>query len=327
MTRLTTPEIVELQNLCRRSLPERLDQHVSQFSLSEDDRHRTLSFALTWDEKRRPRVERLQVRGYLQAWTVWNLNDDAQVRRDWQVMGWLYGLGLPVPRVYASGQDYMLLECPTGRSVDSFSGDWQELVAPQIDEFARLLAQLHRLQPPEGVRQVLPLMEAEAELDRLGDIARQCLDAGLEETVSELKVWFGAEEREAFPPCVLCGEAIFARAQIDAWGITLPCWQDAARGDPRWDVAHAIAWLRARHADDLAERFLETYQARAVNAANIVHTNTLDAWSALAGAQHWALADWLREHQPEHPRAAERSMWIELTWRALTRINSTYGQI
>ncbi len=315
MNRLTTPEIIELQNLCRRSLPERLDQHVSQFALQEDARQRTLSFVLTWSESRRSRVERLQVRGYLDEWTVWAAHDDAKAQRDWQMMNWLYAAGLPVPRVYAAGEDYVLMERPAGRSVGSSGDGWRRLVAPQIDAFASLLAQLHRQRPPESVRQMLPAIEIGAELSRIDATARQCLDVGLQEAVSMLRVWLGAQEREVLPPCVLCGEAILARAQIDARGVTLPCWQDAALGDPRWDVARTINWLRAHQAGDLAEEFFKAYLARA-------DMDSPDAWGALAGMQNWALADWLCLRQPDHPHAAERSTWIEITWRALTRIKA-----
>lgn len=320
MTRLTTPEIIELQNLCRRSLPERLDQHVSQFALDEDGRHRTLSFVLTWSESRCPRVERLQVRGYLDEWTMWAAHDAAKAQRDWQVMSWLYTAGLQVPCVYAAGEDYVLMERSIGHSVGLSDDGWRGLVTPRIDTFASLLAQLHRQQPPERVRQVLHVIEIDAELSRLGEIARQCLDIGLEEAMAEFKVWLGAQERKVAPPCVLCGEAILAHAQIDARGVTLPCWQDAALGDARWDVARTVAWLRARHADDLAARFLDAYRARAI-------VDDLDVWNALVGVQNWALADWMHARQPGHPRAAERSTWIELTWRTLARLKSQNQQM
>jgi|GEM_PF-4679832 len=314
MIRLTTPEIIAVQELCRRSLPERLNQHVSQFVWEEDGRHRTLSFMLTWSESHRPRVERLQVRGYLNRWTIWRTDDDRQATRDWEILRWLYGLGLPVPRVYAAGEDYVLTEHPAGSTLASLGQDRHKHITPHLERFAFVLAQLHRRSPPDAVRHTLPTIGVADELARLSRLARQCLDTELDEAMSELKVWLG-KESQVSPLCVLCGEAIFVHARVDAQGITLPCWQDTALGDPRWDVAHTIGWLRTHHAEDLSERFLNAYRAQ-----SDTPLLDLDAWIALAAASNWALADQLRFHQPEHPRVAERSTWIELTWRTLTRI-------
>lgn len=318
MTRLTTSEILAVQELCRHSFPDRLDQHVSQFALEQDERHRALSFMLTWRESRRPRVERLHVRGYLDGWTVWTAGDPNQARRDWEVLRWLYGLGLPVPRVYAVGEDYVLMEQPTGRTIESLGQGWHKQVAAQIERFAFLLAQLHRRTPPDAVRQLLPVITLTELMAQLSRSARECLDGELDEAMSALKIWLGTES-EGTSLCVLCGEAIFAYARIGAQGITLPCWQDAALGDPRWDVARAIGWLQVHHADDLSEHLLDAYRAQS-DAALF----NLDAWIALTALTNWALADRLRFQQPEHPRVAERNDWIELTWRALTRIKAQY---
>jgi len=317
MVKLTTPEIVELQKLCHRSFPSRLDQRVSQFSFRQDDRYRLLSMALSWTESRRPRVERLIVRGYVTRWTWWRLDDDApagaKAQREWQVMRWLYGQGWPVPRVYATGDDYLLTEA-TWQSAGTLQNGRAE-IEPYIQPLARLLAQLHRLSPPGAVRETLPSVAVDAELARLKAIAAQCGDDGLKKALSELSILFAKPDVEAYPPCVLCGEAVFARARFDARGVTLPSWENCAYGDPRWDLGSAVNWLRAHDAAALIDRFLDAYLA-----CNMNTRDDLDIWLALSGAQRWALTSWLREQDANCPLVAGRSTWLELTWRALTRL-------
>ena len=78
---------------------------------------------------RQPRVERLVVRRYSQPWTSWSVgregeNGSQKAQREWAVMRWLYSLGLPVPRVYALGDDYILLANTSGRSEAPAAGEW-----------------------------------------------------------------------------------------------------------------------------------------------------------------------------------------------------------
>lgn len=320
---LKTPEILELQKLCRRTFPERLDQRIAQFATRFDDRRQLLFLSLSWTEGRRPRVERLVVRSYVDAWTPWSFDDRAKARREWAIMGWLYGEGLPVPRVYAAGDNYVLMEHIPGRSIEMLQDDWKRYVESCLNECVSLLARLHQVQPPEAVREVLPAAVAQAELGRMGDLARQCGDGGLEEAVAELKALFATEKMELYPPCVLLGETAFVGAQFDARGITaLLDWADSAFGDPRWDVARTVNWLRVRQADALAERFLTTYQERTGRALA-----DMDAWLALTAAQNWALTAWLRDRLSDSPLIAQREGLIEQAWRALTRLRSANQQI
>jgi hypothetical protein len=154
-------------------------------------------------------------------------------------------------------------------------------------------------------------------LQRLSDIAQQHNDRELDEAVTEMDSFF--QEVEGFPPCVLCGEAVFAAALFDARGITtLPYWDNSAVGDPRWDVMQAVLWLLARQAGVLADRFLAVYQDSAGQSLA-----DLDALSALVAAQNWAMTTWLRERDPEHPLLSERNTWVRQTWRTLTRLRHT----
>jgi hypothetical protein len=86
----------ELQLLCRRSFPERLDQRISQVRALDEGRPPLVSFSLAWRAGRRPRVEPLIVRRYAERWTWWSVEDAGQAEREWEVGAWLYRQGLPV---------------------------------------------------------------------------------------------------------------------------------------------------------------------------------------------------------------------------------------
>jgi aminoglycoside phosphotransferase (APT) family kinase protein len=313
----------ELQTLCRRSFPQRFDQGITQIRSLKDGRNPIVSFSLTWREGKRPRVERLIVRRYADRWTWWTVNDGQKTQREWTVMRWLFGRGLPVPQPYASGtegqHEYLLMPDVTG-------GPALATNEAHVEAFAALLAQIHGLTAPEAVRPMLPEASIETELARLRDMAYRCHADGLLDATAELyrqlEVAPGTEETEVPPLCVLHGDPRFANVHCDAQGVTaLLGWENAALGDPRWDVARVVNDLRGQEADALVERFCIAYQDRGgpwpVN---------LTYWETLTATQSWALVEWVTEHAPVEDAAgllAKREYWQECAWRALTRLR--YG--
>jgi aminoglycoside phosphotransferase len=318
----------ELKTLCQRSFPQRADQSITQIQSLAGGRHPSVSFSLAWREGRRMRVERLIVRRYADRWTWWSLDDGEKTRREWTVMRWLFGRGLPVPQVYASGtegeHEYLLMPGAPDRRA-------QETDAAHIEALAALLARIHRLGAPQDVRQVLPEASLEAELARLRDIAYRCHADGLLEATERLYTELNAkknteqaeeqpEKQAEVPPlCVLHGNPRFDNVLCDAQGITaLLGWENAALGDPRWDVARVVNDLRSQQADALAERFCTAYASHGgPPPVNMTY------WEAVTAVQSWALVEWVNEHAPLEDAEgllAERKHWRERGWRAVTRL-------
>jgi aminoglycoside phosphotransferase (APT) family kinase protein len=306
----------ELQKLCRRSFPERLDQSISQIQAVDGGRHPTVSLSLAWREARRPRVERLVVRRYADPWTWWSVEDPNKAGREWAVMRWLYGEGLPVPPLYAVGADgqapFLLLAHASGQTC---ALERPAKAQAYVESLSGLLARLHRLPPPAPVRAVLPDHPLDHELGRLETHARACHDGGLIEAICELR----AQEMEGYPPCVLHGDLRAENVLCDARGATAVLgWENAALGDPRWDVARVANELRDHQADALVERFLALYQDRGGAAPS-----RLAYWEALAAVQEWTLAEWVRETAPPEQGAellGMRDHARACAWRALTRL-------
>jgi aminoglycoside phosphotransferase len=304
----------ELQTLCRRSFPERLDQSISQIRSLGGERHPTVSLSLAWREGRRLRTERLIVRQYADRWTWWSLDDGHKTQREWTVMRWLFGRGLPVPQLYASGTEgeheyLMMADVPGTRA--------QAANKAHTEALAALLAQIHGLTAPEAVRHALPEAALEQELARLRDIAYRCQADPLIEATMELYAELNAEQTEVSPLCVLHGDPRFENVLCDARGITaLLGWENAALGDPRWDVARVVNDLRSHQADALVERFCAVYQDRGGQPPG-----NLAYWETLVAVQSWTLVEWVHEHVPPEGTKdllSERERWQERAWRALT---------
>jgi aminoglycoside phosphotransferase (APT) family kinase protein len=294
----------ELRDLCLRSFPERLEQRLAQVEPIATGRKPGRAFTLSWREGARPRVERLLLRRYADDWTWWSFQDGQKAQREWTVMRWLYGEGLPLPKVYArsttDADPFLLLERPSGQTLIS-GRDGQETTdhvsggqAYQskdtlgrrlcVEALAVLLARLHRSTVPDSVREVLPRVVLDQELERVAHIAQRCGDRALMETVRELI----QEQVEALPPCVLHGDPQLSSLQYDARGITAWLdWENSALGDPRWDVACVVNELQVDQAPPLADRFCEIYADRTG-----LQLHDMFYWQALTATHRWATHKW-----------------------------------
>jgi aminoglycoside phosphotransferase (APT) family kinase protein len=321
----------ELQDLCHRSFPERLAQRISQVEPLAAGRHPTLALSLSWMEGRRPRVERLVLRRYTDAWTWWALRDEHKAQREWTLMRWLYVQGMPVPNLYAIGAEggtpFLLMARMSGTAGTSLLGEGpaQRALASCLDALADQLVQLHQLVPPGPVREALPQIILSEELARIDEIARQSSEEGLIEAVEELLTC----EIEVRPPCVLHGNPQLANLLYDARGLTaLLDWENGALGDPRWDVARVLNGLGSDRENVLAGRFCRAYADRAGFALT-----ELSTWRALAAVQQWAMASWACENAvpvesadpgSSHPACevlrAQIGTWREQAWRALVHL-------
>jgi aminoglycoside phosphotransferase (APT) family kinase protein len=311
----------QLQVLCRRSFPERLEQRVSQVQSIEGGRHPSVAFSLAWREGRRPRVERLLLRRYADGWTWWETQDAHKAQRAWEVGCWLYGRGLPVPTLYASGTaaqaPYLLMARPAGRGYRLEGPPDREAYA---ESATSLLARLHRLRPPDTIRRLLPEVHVQDEIARLSALATGGGDEGLVEALNDLATSLvGSEEMEDLPPCVLHGDLQVDRVRADARGITAVLdWETAALGDPRWDLSQVGNELHRLEARDLVARVYRRYEEASGNALG-----RMSYWEALSAVQRWTVLAWLEGSGAAGPTgaldAARRS-----AWRALTRLR--YGR-
>jgi aminoglycoside phosphotransferase (APT) family kinase protein len=204
----------------------------------------------------------------------------------------------------------------------------------QVEGLAVLLARVHGLTPPEAVRRMLPAVSPGQELARLRELAFRCQVGALLEATTELhaQARAGSDEQtdkplasEVAPLCVLHGDPRLANVRCDAQGITaLLGWENAALGDPRWDVARVVNDLRSQQADRLADRFCAVYEDQSGQPLD-----DLAFWETLTATQSWTLTEWVRKEATAGDGAAlsaERERWQERAWRSLTRLRHAQAQ-
>jgi aminoglycoside phosphotransferase (APT) family kinase protein len=312
----------ELQKLCLRSFPERLDQRISQVETLADGPHPTLSLTLSWRRGHQPGVERLVVRRYSDRWTWWSSDDRAKAQREWTVLRWLYGEGLPVPKVYALGAEQepalLLMARASGRPSAPVPGAGAAVALDEghVDALASLLANLHQLTPPEVVREVLPTVTVIQELRRMGEMAEHSGNEGMIEAVGELGAMLAIENLEMLPSCVLHGDVRLANMLSDARGITnMLGWENSAFGDPRWDVACLVDNLHGYRAEGLADRFCAAYASQVASAP----THLL-FWQALVAVHRWTVGSQAQHCTGADLLESQLGLWDETAWRTLTRL-------
>jgi aminoglycoside phosphotransferase (APT) family kinase protein len=333
----------ELRDLCLRSFPERIDQRLSQIEPLAQGRHPTLALTLSWQEGGRPRVERLLLRRYGDAWTWWwSSQDTHKAQREWTMFRWLYARGFPVPEPYALGlesaEPFVLLARASGRPGTSLLNECsmerasmerptRRAVHPDLelclDAFVILLGRLHHLTAPDSVRDVLPYITVLQELARIADIARQYQDRELIRAVDKLSL--SAQEKEAYPPCVLHGEPQLANLLYDARGITAWLnWENSAFGDPRWDIAYAVNHLRSYETARPVERLYEAYVAQTGQ-----QLSDMLFWEALVAVHRWAITISVQAAAPAQDvqtLSAELDGYKGQAWRALGRLHQRDAQ-
>jgi aminoglycoside phosphotransferase (APT) family kinase protein len=312
----------ELQKLCLRSFPERLDQRISQVETLASERHPMLGLTLSWRKGHQPGIERLIVRRYGDRWTWWTFDDPAKAQREWTVLRWLYGEGFAVPKVYAlgSGQEpaSLLMARAPGRPCAPIqgAGPAATLHERHIDALAGMLADLHQRTPPDIVREVLPNATVAEELRRMAEMVEQGHNDGMMEAVDELSAMLAAENVEILPSCVLHGDVHLANVLGDARGITaLLDWENCAFGDPRWDVVCVVDSLHSDHAEGLADRFCAAYAGQA--AAAPAH---LPFWQALVALHRWTVGSRAQQYTDAGLSESQVGLWGEKAWRTLTRL-------
>jgi aminoglycoside phosphotransferase (APT) family kinase protein len=262
------------------------------------------------------------VRRYSDRWTWWSFDDPAKAQREWVVQRWLYGEGLPVPKVYALGSEQepalLLMTRASGRPCAAIqdAGMATTLQEKLIDALANALADLHRRTVPDAVQEVLPAITVTDELKRMAEMAENSRNDGMREAVDELSVMLVAENLEMLPSCVLHGDVHLANVLGDARGITAMLdWENSAFGDPRWDVACLVDDLHSYHAEGLADRFCTVYTSQV--AAAPAH---LLFWQTLVAVRRWTVGSQVQHCASTALSESQVGLWCETAWRTLTRL-------
>ncbi len=325
------PPTDRLELLLRTALPERRDLAVRAVESLGGYQHELWAVEVEWAGRSRllwtpPEREQLVVRLYRSPLTWWSTNDRAKPTRELALAPRLGEAGLPVPPVYAGGDDtpgglgqYLVMGRAPGAPWFTPEVDVRAVLTPLIEPHARNLARLHAI-PLDAVAAVpLPrrsVAEAIAHFRALAAEAAAVEVVAMADRLAEI-----AAGRPELPPTLVHGTPDFGNVLIDpAAPVARPGetpgrptaagtpptgsprdatagerltawldWEDSAIADPRWDVAAVVAYLRVFKLADLGQRFVDHYRA-----ASGRPVDDLTLWLALIALRGWALTCWLQ---------------------------------
>lgn len=281
-----------ITDFCQRAFPHRLDQYVTAIQYMGAWQHEMTAFTLGWQDNGGWFTEPLILRRFKSRLSWWNVDDDKKPQREATVMRWLHDEEMPVARIHVieSGRhgDVLLQRRLPGVVWFDIDRNFPRAVAPYIDQYARLLAQLHNLEVPYAVQKVVPRITIHSVLRALRGWAEQAQDDNLLRTID--RVAAEADSAVEAEPRLVHGDYHFANVLLNEGRISgVIDWEFAAYGDPRWDVVAAYQLLVEFEAASAADRFLNVYLEESE-----LTFNGPPLWNVVIPLQAWALSAWLR---------------------------------
>jgi len=284
-----------LADLCQHVFPERDGQRGDAIEPLPSRQHEMVAFDLLWNSRHGIERESLIARRYVSTISWWRADDLGKAQREVTITRWLRSQGFPVPVAYgrefnALG-DLVLFSRLPGADWSASGLPFREAVRTQVEPFARLLAQLHALEPPEQVRSVAPTVTLPIAIANLGAMAMRMRHDDLI-SMCEKAMKLAVDVPEA-APVMLHGDYHFSNALLYEGQIAgIVDWEYAALGDPRWDVSNAYMQLVDFAAAEAADDFLQTYLA-----ASGRSFEGPPLYNAVSSIQQWAISEWLVRQQ------------------------------
>jgi aminoglycoside phosphotransferase (APT) family kinase protein len=232
---------------------------------------------------------------------VWHhLEESGRAAREFAVLNHLRDAGFPVPIPHAHGHDeqgdWLLLDAISGRNWWQPLGlvDFDRVLPGVVKQHVTWLVRLHALDPAP-LTAALPTIRAADVLaayqERAAFVARHDPNEGILRAALRRAGELVAQDEEQ-PSRLLNGDATVANLIVAPSG-DLAAWLDwdqAAIGDPRWDVACPVTSLRGGYQmDDLARRAVSQYEHDSVR-----RVANLQGWLALVAVLRWAACAWLK---------------------------------
>jgi aminoglycoside phosphotransferase (APT) family kinase protein len=287
----------ELAALCLRAFPDRPYQRIEAVQPLASRQHQMVAFRLRWSTVDGEVEEPLIVRRYVSALSWWRPDDLGKAQREAAVVRWLHEQDFPVPQVYAREfgalGDVVLFSRLPGSDWSVTGLPFPETVRPYVGEFARLLARLHGLKPPEDVLSVAPTVTLPTALTNLMALALRMDQPDLTGAIERaLTHAYDVPESERV---LLHGDYHFSNALLDEGRISgIVDWEYCALGDPRWDVANAYTQLVDFDAASAADAFLSIYlqESGRIFSGPPLHT-------VVAPLQQWTISEWVVREQAE----------------------------
>lgn len=284
---------------CQTAFPDHNGLSARSVNPLTSNQHPMVVFFLYAEEER---LRPLILRRYTSPLGWHTLDDTGRAAREFAVLRWLDEQGFAVPYAFATGcddcGDWLLMGVAPGRNWWQPFGlvNFKHVLPGIVRQQVRLMARLHTLDPAP-LRQgkaPLPVIAVSDVLETCQQIARDVTrrdvsDGALVPTLRRITdLMADDEERPARLVNVdaeLANMLVTPDGEITAW----LDWDQAALGDPRWDVAALVTSLRgAYQMADLAKWAASMYASQTLRPAG-----NLSAWLAFYAALRWVGCAWL----------------------------------
>ncbi len=248
--------------------------------------HQTTTFTGVWSAGKRS--QKLILRQYTGRISYWQTQDLYQADRVWAVMRRLRFDGFPAPRPVARGLfgeiPYLIWRQPRGKMWPPEESKAQtKALVPQL---ARLLARLHALDHNGLNNEPLYQATVAGTLVRMLIWSRETQNEDLRQMIKRLKP--AVARVKSWPHCLLHGDPLMSNILVQDKKITaLLNWENAAIGDPRWDVmtaAYHLHQIEPALAAKLVNRYEKISRRRIANRP---------FWYAMIAARLYALKFWV----------------------------------
>ena len=311
--KLTDPKLIA--RLTNQAIPVDLDQPIQVAAIRDEGswQYETIVYDSIWGSGE---LIPLVLRSYRSPFSWWQIQDDQKRNREWAVLRRLRLDGFPAPRPLArdaaESGDFIIWLNPPGQSWYQPGLDIGVQVKPFIPQLAGLLAQLHALDPRSLNNEPLYQATVAGALVRLLLWSREMENEELRQVVARLKP--AVARLKSWSPRLLHGNPHLGNILVDQRRIAaLVNWENAAIGDPRWDVMTAAHWLR--QADpNLGEQLVnwyETFTGQTIEERPF--------WWAMVSVRVWALKAWAHHALQRRRLPAELAKWVEDLPQARTR--------
>lgn len=286
-------------NACRAAFPERAALRVESVNPLNNSHHPMVSFFLRWDGGG---SQPLIFRRYASPLSWHSLGEIGRADREFAVLHWLKDHKLGTPGALAHGADeaggWLLMETLPGRNWWLPFGlvNFDRVLPGIVHQQVRRLARLHSLDAA-ALQGVVPVITVEGVLARLREKLRATKEPDIRGAVDKAAALLaGADEADASRHMRLLNvDAQISHALVDSAGSVAAWldWDDAALGDPRWDVAALLNSLRGSyHMHALAARAAADYARESLRSLRHIA-----AWTALYALVRWASAVWLLDER------------------------------
>ncbi len=293
--------------LTNKAIPLKASQtiEVSNVAVHSSWQDDTITYTSVWANGQ---TLPLVLRSYRSPLTYWQTQDPYKQDRVWAVLRRLRLDGFPSPRPLAKGifgrTRYLIWHLAPGEGWYDPALGFREQAQALIPRLAELLARLHALDH-EGLNNE-PLYQATVAgtLVRMLLWSREMGNEELRHVIARLKP--AVARIRSWPHKLIHGDPHPGNVQVHEGTITaLLNWENAAIGDPRWDVMTAAHWLHRRD-EELADQFVnwyETFTGRTITGRPF--------WYALISARLWALKAWLHYAVDNRIVSSECAAWTE----------------